>query len=140
MSKKKSSSYNRKTAQYKKNVYRGELNKAGVKAPKMRNNAKLKKAVLILAVIWVLMAIAAVLISREIALLVLLIGVIGAAGLLCYYSRQDRKIVETYIKLGLTKDKFNEALRKRRTDPRQIRRINKIWDKTEKIIASKEKS
>ena len=134
MSRKKNGTYNRKTSQYRKNLYRGELNRAGVKPPKMRNNTRLKKIAIILAAIWIILAIAAILISREIALLVLLTGVVGAAALVLYYTNEDRKIVETYIKLGLTKEQFNEALVKRRTDPRQIMRINKIWDRAEEKL------
>ena len=139
MSKKRSSIYNRQTSQYRKNLYRGELNRAGVKAPKMRNSIRLKKTTLILGTVWVVLSVAALYISREFALLVLFIGVVGAAILAGYYTREDKKNIEAYIKLGLTKENFNDALKKRRTDPKQIRRINKLWDKTEEKIKKKEK-
>lgn len=140
MSKKRTSIYNRQTTQYRKNLYRGELNRAGVKAPKMRNNRKLKIMALLLGTVWVVLSVAALFISREFALLVLFIGVVGAAVLAGYYTREDKKNIEAYIKLGLTKENFNEALKKRRTDPKQIRRINKLWDKTEEKIKKNEKT
>lgn len=132
------SHYNRQTSQYKKNIYRGELKKAGVKPPKFRNNPLFKKVIFALGIAWALAAIAAIFISRHLALGLLLVGVIGVAGVVAYVNYEDKKLIRAYIKIGLSQEDFNDALIKRGVDSRQIARINKLWDKVEKKEKAKE--
>lgn len=132
MARKGANIYNRPTPQYRRNIAKGEMNKAGVKPPKWRNNPILKKVVLAFAIAWAIASLAMLLINIRYSLLVLLVGVIGAAGVVFYINNEDKKIISKYIKLGLSKEAFNSAMLKRGTNPKQMIRINKLWDKVEK--------
>ena len=130
--------YNRQTSQYRKNIARGDMKKAGVKPPKFRNNPLLKKLVLAFAIVWVVASVTILFIDIRYALLVLLVGVLGAAGVVIYVNHADKKIIRAYIKMGLSKDDFKDALEKRKTDPRQIKRIENLWDKVEQKERAKQ--
>lgn len=135
MRRKRNVAYNRQTVQYRKNVQRGELNKAGVKAPKLRNNPLLKKITFGAAITWAILCFVLIFINFKLSLLLVLVGVIAASILIAYVNHKDKGLIETYIRMGIKKEAFNEALRKRGVGEKQTKRINKMWDKAEKRLS-----
>ena len=120
----------RNTKRYRENILRGELKKMDAKVPKKQDKEKIKRYLGLGILIFTIAAIAAfILLGMPGLLLLLSLGCIICLMLLRFLDKQDMKIIRAYKKMDIPRDVYEAELRKKKTSPKRIEKIMRMWDR-----------
>ena len=122
--------YNRPSGGYQKNLYKQQMNTAGVKQPKGLDQKKTKIVAIAIAVVWFIVSILLIMKMRWWGLLIsALIGLALVAAGYFYIQYKERQIIKYYKQIGMSEEMYIKELRKRNVDKKQIDQVRKTWRK-----------
>ena len=122
--------YNRPSGGYQKNLYKQQINTAGVKQPKGLNQKTFRNIAIAVGVVW---AAASVLLIMKLKwwglLIAMLIGLAVVAGGYFFIRYKEKEMIKYYKQIGMTEEMYIKELRKRNVDKKQIDQVRKTWRK-----------
>ena len=122
--------YNRPSGGYQKNLYRAKLNAEGITMPKPIDPKKFRIFAIAGLVVWVIISILLIVKLKWIGLLIaLVIGALAVGGTYLFVDHKQKEMIRYYQKIGMTEEMYVNELRKRKTDPKQIETMRKLWRK-----------
>ncbi len=122
--------YNRPSGGYQKNLYKQQLNTAGVKQPKGISQKTLKIVAITIGVVWVIASVLLILKMKWWGLLIAaVIGLVVVGAGYFYIQYKEREIIKYYKQIGMSEEMYIKELRKRNVDKKQIDQVRKTWKK-----------
>ena len=122
--------YNRPSGGYQKNLYKQQINTAGVKQPKGLNQKTFRNIAIAVGVVW---AAASVLLIMKLKwwglLIAMLIGLAVVAGGYFFIRYKEKEMIKYYKQIGMTEEMYIKELRKRNVDKKQIDQVRNTWRK-----------
>ena len=133
--------YNRPSGGYQKNLYKQQVNTAGIKQPKGISQKTLRIVAIAIGVVWIALSILLILKMRWLGLLIsVLIGAAIVGGGYFFIQYKERQIIKYYKQIGMTEEMYIKELRKRNVDKKQIDQVRKTWRKVnaEPVVGNKD--
>lgn len=122
--------YNRPSGGYQKNLYKQQVNTAGLKQPKGIEQKKLRNIAIAVAVVWFIASIFLIMKMRWWGLLIAaLVGTAIVAGGYFFIQYKEKEIIKYYKQIGMSEEMYIKELRKRNVDKKQIDQVRKTWRK-----------
>jgi len=134
--------YNRPSGGYQKNLYKQQMNTAGVKQPKGLDQKKLRIIAIAIAAVWFIASVLLIMKLKWWGLLIAaVVGVAIVAGGYFFIQYKEREIIKYYKQIGMSEEMYIKELKKRNVDKKQIEQVRKTWRKVkaEPIIDTKKK-
>ena len=122
--------YNRPSGGYQKNLYKQQVNTAGIKQPKGLDQKKTRIVAIAIAVVWFIASILLIMKLRWWGLLIAAVvgGAIVAAGYF-FIQYKEKEIIKYYKQIGMSEEMYIKELKKRNVDKKQIDQVRKTWRK-----------
>ena len=122
--------YNRPSGGYQKNLYKQQMNTAGVKQPKGLDQKKTRIVAIAIAVVWFALSVLLILKMKWWGLLIAaLVGLALVAAGYFFIQYKEREIIKYYKQIGMTEEMYIKELKKRNIDKKQIDQVRKTWKK-----------
>lgn len=132
--------YNRQTKGFRRIQAQTKMKELGVKSPKQKHVKLIIRGSIALFILWIPFAIFCTVklgipgLLGAFALAVLYVFILAR-----YFASYQRKLVYTYMDLGIPKAVYMNEMSKRRRDPKALRKLEKAWDSAEKKYNKKAK-
>ena len=122
--------YNRPSGGYQKNLYKQQINTAGLKQPKGIDQKTFRIIAIAIGVVWVVASVLLILKLKWWGLLIsALIGVAVVGGGYFFIQYKEKEIIKYYKQIGMTEEMYVKELKKRNVDKKQIDQVRKTWRK-----------
>ncbi|MCQ2563991.1 MAG: hypothetical protein MJ128_05845 [Mogibacterium sp.] len=124
--------YNRPSGGYQKNLYKQQINTAGVKQPKGIDQKTFRNIAIAIGVVWLVASVLLILKMKWWGLLIsMLVGVAVVAGGYFFIQYKEKEIIKYYKQIGMSEEMYIKELRKRNVDKKQIDQVRKTWRKVQ---------
>lgn len=124
--------YNRQTKAYRQTQARAKMKELGIKSPK-KHLKHIMIISIILLVLWIPLAFyMAIRMGIPGLLMAFTIVLIYTFLVAIYFRRYQSKLIKTYKDLDIPKDVYMNEMRKRKSNSKDLQKLEKIWDKEEK--------
>lgn len=124
--------YNRPSGGYQKNLYKQQINTAGVKQPKGIDQKTFRNIAIAIGVVWLVASVLLILKMKWWGLLIsMLVGVAVVAGGYFFIQYKEKEIIKYYKQIGMSEEMYIRELRKRNVDKKQIDQVRKTWRKVQ---------
>ena len=124
--------YNRPSGGYQKNLYKQQMNTAGIKQPKGLDQKTFRNIAIAIGVVWVVASVLLILKMKWWGLLIsMLIGLAVVAGGYFFIQYKEKEIIKYYKQIGMSEEMYIKELRKRNVDKKQIDQVRKTWRKVQ---------
>ena len=122
--------YNRPSGGYQKNLYKQQMNTAGIKQPKGLDQKTFRNIAIAVGVVWVIASVLLIMKMKWWGLLIsMLIGLAVVAGGYFFIQYKEKEIIKYYKQIGMSEEMYIKELRKRNVDKKQIDQVRKTWRK-----------
>ena len=122
--------YNRPSGGYQKNLYKQQMNTAGIKQPKGLDQKTFRNIAIAVGVVWVIASVLLIMKMKWWGLLIsMLIGLAVVAGGYFFIQYKEKEIIKYYKQIGMSEEMYIKELRKRNVDKKQIDQVRKTWNK-----------
>ena len=124
--------YNRPSGGYQKNLYKQQINTAGVKQPKGFSQKTFRNVAIAVGVVWVAASVLLIMKMKWWGLLIsMLIGLAVVAGGYFFIQYKEKEMIKYYKQIGMSEEMYIKELRKRNVDKKQIDQVRKTWRKVQ---------
>ena len=124
--------YNRPSGGYQKNLYKQQMNTAGIKQPKGLDQKTFRNIAIAVGVVWVIASVLLIMKMKWWGLLIsMLIGLAVVAGGYFFIQYKEKEIIKYYKQIGMSEEMYIKELRKRNVDKKQIDQVRKTWRKVQ---------
>ncbi len=122
--------YNRPSGGYQKNLYKQQVNTAGIKQPKGLDQKTFRNIAIAIGVVWVAASVLLIMKMKWWGLLIsMLIGLAVVAGGYFFIQYKEKEMIKYYKQIGMSEEMYIKELRKRNVDKKQIDQVRKTWRK-----------
>lgn len=128
--------YNRPTKGWQNNQMKKQMADAGYsKVPKGLDGKKLKRNIIICAIVWAVLTILLIVWKHWWGLLIgIVIGAAATGGLIYFMRSKEREIIRYYKKMGVPKNEYFKQLARTSKEPmdaKTVAKMKKTWDKVD---------